>query len=191
MSLQEVSCALFLKSSLLPVSHGHRAPLPLVGTCGLGLRSTIPQGPECFLNFWGHSLFVQTLPPDLCTSLPTKATPGLALPPCLAPLSREGADCRQDDSFLCHPLALLGPSSCSHRFCAARMERHMVCVRLFGTGSAPGLARPEKQRKIRTDRRQTGSDCPRAEDKNTPLLLSLQLQNGLRRCSCWVLYPQA
>ena len=118
--------------------------LPLVGTCGPGLRSTTPQGPECFLDLQGHSLFAQTLPPDLCTSRPTKATPGRGLPPCLAPVSREGADCRQDDSFLCHPLALLGLSSCSHRFGAARMERPMVCVRLFGPGSAPGLARPEE-----------------------------------------------
>lgn len=139
MSLQEVSCALFLKSPLLPVLHGHWAPLPLVGTCGLGLRSTTPQGPECFLNFWGHSLFVQTL----CRPLHLPPHKGNTRT-CFAALSRSLADCRQDDSFLCHPLALLGPSSCSHRFCAARMERHMVCVRLFGTGSAPGLARPEE-----------------------------------------------
>lgn len=49
----------------------------------------------------------------------------------------------------------------------------------------------KKQRKIRTDRRETGSDCPRAEDKNTPLLLSLQLQQGLRCCSCWIILPSA
>ena len=158
--------------------------LPLVGTCGPGLRSTAPQGPECFLNLRGHSLFAQTLPPALCTSRPAKATPGRELPPRLAPLSREGADCRQDDSSLCHPLALLSRPAVP----IASLQQGWSVPRSVSGSLALGQLQAsqgqKKQRKIRTDRRETGSDCPRAEDKKTPLLLSLQLQKGLRRCSC-------
>ena len=109
-------------------------------------------------------------------AISTKAKPGHSFPaslslPCLG---KALLVCRRDDSFLCHPLTPLGPSSCSHPLCAARMEpscglcealRHWISSRPSKAKRSRGL--------ITTDRRETGSNCPRAEDKNTLLLLIL------------------
>lgn len=128
-----------------------------------------PQGPGSGLLCWGHLFFVQALPPDLHTPCHLyKAKPGHSFPPSLSLpcLGKALLVCRQDDSFLCHPLTPLGPSSCFHPLCAVRMEpscdlcealRHWISSRPSKAKRSRGL--------IRTDRRETGSSCPRAKEK--------------------------
>ena len=150
MNLQRTSYAYFSNPPLLLASHRQPAPLPLVGACGPGLRSALAWTP----GSWVQSAFLGSL--VLC--------PGAApWPPHPLPsLQRQN----QDTVFLLpsHSLVLgrhcLSAGGMTHFFVilsphlarpAAPIpfvqrgwSHHVVCVRLLGTGSAPGPARPNE-----------------------------------------------